>query len=225
MKWIIENPISIWIVKLFIAKKLEFRHKDKKLKIGYLSYAKNSTFEMLNTLKNNVSLNSVNLGKFTYISTNTKIQYTTIGKYCCIGPDCKIGLGKHPSNTFVSTHPAFFSSSDQIQVSFSNEDYFNATESITIGNDVWIGANTIILDGVKIEDGAIIGAGSVVTKNIPAYAIVAGVPAKIIKYRFNKNEIDRLLDIKWWDLEIDFLKENYKKFHNIDDFYMILNNV
>jgi len=218
MTWIIENPISIWIAKLFIAKKLEFKHRDKNLKIGYLSYAKNSTFEMFNTLKNNVSLNSVKLGKFTYISTNTKIQYTTIGKFCSVGSDCKIGLGKHPSNTFVSNHPIFFSLFKQAQITFASKNYFDETESISIGNDVWIGSNSIILDGVKIEDGVIVAAGSVVTKDIPAYAIVGGVPAKIIKYRFNKKEIDRLLEIKWWNMDIDFLKTNYKKFHNINEF-------
>lgn len=218
MKWIIENPIFVWIFKLFLAKKLEFRHRDKNLKIGYLSYAKDSTFEMFNSLKNNVSLNSVKLGRFTYISTNTKIQYTTIGKFCSIGPDCKIGLGKHPSNTFVSTHPVFFSLSTQTQMTFVSKNYFDEFEPIFIGNDVWVGANSIILDGVIIEDGVIIAAGSVVTEDIPAYAIVGGVPAKIIKYRFNKKEIDRLLEIKWWNMNVDFLKSNFKKFHNINEF-------
>lgn len=218
MKWIIENPITIWISKLFIAKKLEFRYRDKSLKVGYLSYAKNSTFEGFNTLNNYVTLNSVKLGKYTYISTNTKIQYATIGKFCSVGPDCKIGLGKHPSNIFVSTHPVFFSSAKQAQITFVDKNYFDESAPISIGNDVWVGANSIILDGVKIEDGAIIAVGSVVTKNIPAYAIVGGVPAKIIKYRFTKKEIDRLLEIKWWDMDIDFLKDNYKKFHNINEF-------
>lgn len=218
MKWIIENPISVWLSKLFIAKKLEFKYREKKLKIGYLSYAKNSIFGIYNTLYNNVTLNNVRLGDFTYISTNTKIQYTSIGKFCSVGPNCKIGLGKHPSNTFVSTHPIFFSSSKQTQITFASKNYFDEFEHISIGNDVWIGTNSTIIDGVKIEDGAIISAGAVVTTDVPAYAIVGGVPAKIIKYRFNKKEIDRLLEIKWWDMNIGFLKDNFKKFHNINDF-------
>ena len=221
MKSIIENPIFIWIFKLFIAKRLEFKYRDKNLKIGYLSYAKNSTFEMFNTLKNNVSLNSVKLGRFTYISTNTKIQYTTIGKFCSVGPDCKIGLGKHPSNTFVSTHPIFFSLSKQSQMTFVSKNYFDEFEHISIGNDVWIGTGSIIIDGVKIEDGVIVAAGSVVTEDIPAYAIVGGVPAKIIKYRFSEKEIDRLLEIKWWDMNIDLIKNKFKKFHNINEFLKV----
>ena len=221
MKSIIENPIFIWIFKLFIAKRLEFKYRDKNLKIGYLSYAKNSTFEMFNTLKNNVSLNSVKLGRFTYISTNTKIQYTTIGKFCSVGPDCKIGLGKHPSNTFVSTHPIFFSLSKQSQMTFVSKKYFDEFEHISIGNDVWIGTGSIIIDGVKIEDGVIVAAGSVVTEDIPAYAIVGGVPAKIIKYRFSEKEIDRLLEIKWWDMNIDLIKNKFKKFHNINEFLKV----
>ncbi|MEY0719389.1 CatB-related O-acetyltransferase [Providencia alcalifaciens] len=76
-----------------------------------------------------------------------------------------------------------------------------------IGNDVWIGVNSIILDGVKIGNGAIIAAGSVVTKDIPDYAIVGGIPAKIIKYRYPPNEIKILNEISWWDLDEECLKE------------------
>lgn len=219
MKLIIKNPFTVWFVRFIKSKRLEYRNKEKKLKIGYMSSAINCIFGKYNTIYDNVTLNEVNLGDFTYIAAKTIISKTTIGKFCSIGSNCQIGLGRHPSQTFVSTHPVFFSTLKQAQITFSDKDYFEEFKEITIGNDVWLGANVIIVDGVKIGDGVIVAAGSVVTKDIPAYAIVGGVPAKIIKYRFKKEEIEKLLAFMWWDMDIDELKKDYKKFHNIEGFF------
>ena len=218
MKSILKNPFSIWLVRLFKSKLLERKNKSKSLKIGYMSSAINSGFGIYNTLYDNVTLNEVQLGDFTYIAGNTAISKTKLGKFCSIGPNCKIGLGKHPSHTFVSTHPIFFSDLKQAQITFADKKYFAEFENITIGNDVWLGSNVIVVDGVNIADGVIVAAGSVVTKNIPPYAIVGGVPAKIIKYRFEKEEIEKLLEIKWWDNDVDYLKYNFIKFHNVKEF-------
>lgn len=215
MNWLIKNPLSVWLGKLIIAKSLELKNRDKKLKIGYLSYAKNTEFGLYNTLQNNVSLNKVYLNNFTYISSNTKIARTAIGKFCSIGPDCKIGLGKHPAKDFVSTHPIFFSTFKRSGITFVDKNYFDEFEDIHIGNDVWLGANVIVLDGVNIGNGVIVAAGSIVTKDIPPYAIVGGSPAKIIRYRFTKEEIEKLLELKWWNSDITYLQENFKKFHNV----------
>lgn len=218
MKQIIRNPLTDWFTFLRKSKILEFKYKSKFLKIGYMSSIKNCQFGIYNTIYSNVYLNEVQLGDFSYISDNTNISRTIIGKFCSIGPDCKIGLGEHPSSTFVSTHPIFFSNSNQAQISFANKSFFNEFENITIGNDVWIGSNVLVMDGVNIGDGAIIAAGAIVTKDIPAYAIVGGVPAKLIKYRFEKDEIRKLLERKWWDMDIDYLKKNFIKFHDIKVF-------
>ena len=219
MNWLIKNPITVWLGKLFIAKSLEWKNRNKKLKIGYLSYAKKSYFGLYNVLQDNVSLVNVELGDCTYVSFRTAIGNTKIGKFCSIGPDCKIGLGIHPSKVFVSTHPAFFSISKQAQITFSDKNYFQETKDIKIGNDVWIGANVMVIDGVSISDGVIVAAGSVVVNDIPPYAIVGGVPAKVIKYRFCDSEIQQLLKVKWWNMDIEYLKGNFKKFHNIKDFF------
>ena len=215
---ILKNPLSSWLFRLIKAVNLEFKYKNKNLKISTLSNARQCFFGEKNTIYPHVSLNEVSLGDLTYIAAGTEISKTKIGKFCSIGPGCKIGLGKHPSNTFVSTHPVFFSTLNQSQISFADKDYFEEFENIVIGNDVWLGANVIVVDGVTISDGSIVAAGSVVTKDIPPYAIVGGVPAKIIKYRFEEDEIKQLLKIKWWDMNIDYLRENFKKFHNIKHF-------
>ena len=215
MKQIIRNPLTVWFAKLIKSKILEYKNRDKFLKIGYMSNVTNCNFGIYNTIYNEVSLSEVTFGDFTYIAGNTSISRTTIGKFCSIGPDCKIGLGKHPTKDFVSTHPVFFSTLKQAQLTFSDKNYFDEFADIEICNDVWLGANVIVVDGVTIGDGVIVAAGSVVTKNIPPYAIVGGVPAKIIKYRFEKEEIEKLLQLKWWDMDVEYLKENFIKFHDV----------
>lgn len=212
---ILKNPLSAWLLRLIRAVILEFKFKDKGLKISALSNARRCSFGEKNTIYPYVSLKEVSLGDLTYIAQGTEIVKTRIGKFCSIGPDCKIGLGKHPSNTFVSTHPVFFSTLEQAQVSFVDKSYFEEYENIVIGNDVWLGANVVVVDGVSISDGVIVAAGSVVTKDVPPYAVVGGVPAKIIKYRFDEDEIKQLLKIKWWDMNIEYLRKNVEKFHDI----------
>ncbi len=205
----------VWFKRTFSNISFERKNASKKLKIGYMCLVQNTSFGFSNSIYENVTLVNAVLGDLTYVASGTVIRNTTLGKFCSIGPDVLIGLGKHPSNTFVSTHPIFFSIRGQAQEVICDRNYFDEFAPVTIGNDVWIGARAIILDGITIGDGAIIAAGSLVTKDVPPYAIIGGIPAKVIKYRFKIAEIEFLMNFKWWDKDISWLKSNFKCFHDI----------
>lgn len=159
------------------------------------------------------------IGKCTYFS-NSKVGSVDIGAFCSIGPGTRVGgLGRHPTDR-ISTHPVFYSPKRQAGISFFNDKSFDEILLSSIGHDVWIGANAVILDGVKVGNGAIIAAGSVVNKNVPPFAIVGGVPARIIRYRFSENQISILEDIKWWDLPLDFISSLAPKINSRDVYYL-----
>lgn len=146
-------------------------------------------------------LNNVTIGAYTYVSYS-RINNATIGSFCSIAADVNVGPGEHPTN-FLSTHPVFYSDSSIFgQVNTMKLD-FEENRRITIGNDVWIGLGATVLNGVSIGDGAIVAAGSVVTKDIPPYAIVCGVPARVIKYRFPDCVIEKLIQLSWWNLPME----------------------
>jgi virginiamycin A acetyltransferase len=168
-------------------------------------------------------LYNVTIGDYTYIAPNAHVHYTVIGKFCSIGPNLVCGLGIHPING-ISTAPMFYSTYKQNGVSLSKNDKVTEVLDVKIGNDVFIGANVTILGGITIGDGAVIGAGAVVSKDIPPYAIATGCPVKIVKYRFDQKEIEKLLDIKWWDWEDDKLPLVEKYFFQLKDFTGINNN-
>lgn len=204
-------------------KLLQIKYRSKHLTIGAGSYVSwHIVFGSCNAIGENVTLVGSVLGNFTYISRGSFIDGTTFGKFCSVGPNVQCGLGKHPSKEFVSTHPIFFSTRKQAQITFADKDYFSEKGTIHIGNDVWIGANAIILDDVTIGDGAIIAAGAVVTKDVPPYAIVGGVPAKFIRLRFTEEQVAKLRSVQWWNKDVAWLKENFKKFHNIGSFLSFL---
>jgi acetyltransferase-like isoleucine patch superfamily enzyme len=161
-------------------------------------------------------MRDVALGDFTYIANGARIVHATIGKFCSVGPNCKIGLGLHPTRGFVSTHPAFFSNQLQAGITFVNTSLFEEYRLIEIGSDVWIGEGAMVMDGVKIGDGAIIGAGAIVTKNVPAYAVAVGIPAKVVRFRFSPGDINLLLSAQWWNKDIEWLRKNAPDFASIE---------
>jgi len=175
-----------------------------------------SSFDGAVALANNVRLSNCHIGRYTYIASNSHLTNCTIGSYCSIGPDLLAGLGKHPSSTFISTHPSFYAPINTSPISYVNEQRFTEFERILIGNDVWIGARVTIIDGICIGDGAILAAGAVVTKDVEPYSIVGGIPAKKIRNRFNDEQIKFLLNLRWWDKDEGWIKSNACYFDDID---------
>lgn len=158
------------------------------------------------------------IGSYSYIGPECRI-YGSVGKFCSISPNVKVVPAKHPVD-WVSTSPVFFSKQKQCGVSFVEENLFDEIalnkngEIVSIGNDVWIGENTLIKGGITIGDGAVIGMGSVVTKDVPPFSIVAGVPARVIRMRFDANTISKIQASQWWDKEEKWLRENAHLFQN-----------
>lgn len=144
------------------------------------------------------------VGRFTYCDKTTFIgdRDTEIGSFTSIAAHVFIGPGEHPLDN-LSTSPYFYAKpgfKDLIEPVYY-------VKPCIIGNDVWIGDMVFIKGGIKIGDGAVVAAGAVVTKDVPPYAIVGGVPAKIIKYRFDEQTIKDLLALKWWDLPDEVIRD------------------
>jgi chloramphenicol O-acetyltransferase type B len=175
------------------------KNKSKSFSASWRSFASNVDFSDNNILYGDSVICDSKIGRHSYFC-GANVSNCDVGSFCSIGPRTSIGgVGKHPTK-MISTHPVFYSRGNQSGVSFADVDYFNESPRTVIGNDVWIGSNVIVLDGLSVGDGAVIAAGAVVTKDVPAYAVVAGVPAKVIKYRFSSEEIRLLVEIKWWSI-------------------------
>ena len=163
----------------------------------------------------------VTVGDFTYGKPIVHDWHTgnklSIGKFCSIGPNFCCGLGIHPTDG-ISTSPMFYSTAGQNGISLCKENKIEEFKQTAIGNDVFIGANVTVLDGVTVGDGAVIGAGAVVTKDIPPYAIAVGVPAKVVRYRFDNETIAKLLEKKWWDGDSKALNEIERSFFETGSF-------
>lgn len=156
--------------------------------------------------RNNLLLN-VTMGDYSYTGPFDMLFNVQIGKFSSISYGVTIGPPEHSYHR-LSTHPMIYDGFYEIfdkDTLIRNEKF---DKSISIGNDVWVGCNATILRGVHIGDGAIVGANSLVNRDVPPYAIVAGCPAKIIRYRFDESVIESLLKQKWWSWDIDKIKRN-----------------
>lgn len=150
------------------------------------------------------------VGAFTYINVGTVVYGRVhIGRFCSIGRNIEVGLAHHPVD-FLSTHPFQVARSLFLRhpgYEAIKRKPWQFHKDTHVGNDVWIGAKAGITSGVTVGDGAIVAAGAVVTADVPPYAIVGGVPAKVIRYRFEPEVIAALLELKWWDLPLEKLAD------------------
>lgn len=151
------------------------------------------------------ALTRVKMGRYSYVAAATNITDAQIGSFCSIGSECHIGGGVHPVDT-VSTSPVFLAGKNFCGKNFAAIPY-RPSEPVRIGDDVWVGEGVYIKSGIKIGSGAVIGAHAVVTHDVEPYAIVAGVPAKTLRKRFDDGMIQKLLDIQWWDWPEDKLEK------------------
>ncbi|MDD5200104.1 MAG: CatB-related O-acetyltransferase [Terrimicrobiaceae bacterium] len=143
------------------------------------------------------TINQTTVGRYSYFAREAYVNDVSIGSFASIGPRTLIGSGDHPHD-LVSTSPVFYSTRRQCGTSFAQINHFIERKFISLGHDVWIGANVFVRDGVTIGDGAIVAAGATVTMDVPPYTIVGGVPAKVIRSRFPEDILKRLLALQWW---------------------------
>ena len=206
-------------------KLLYLRHKwRKQLRLGKGSnIVYTSTFEGYNVIGRHSTFGG-SMGLGSYLGSSSHIS-GKVGRFTSIASNVKSVAYTHACKApFVSTCPSFFSRLGQNGLVLAKEQKIEETKTadgknvIVIGNDCWIGTQVVLMGGVTIGDGAVVAAGAIVTKDVPPYAIVGGIPAKVIGYRYDEETIAKLLQIKWWEKDLDWIKANADSFCNLDEF-------
>jgi phosphonate metabolism protein (transferase hexapeptide repeat family) len=185
--------------------KIQSHNKEPKVKLGEKPYIfpnaiiENCLFGKYTEIRDFANLSDTSMDDYSYVSEYTQIANTKIGKFANIASNVRINPGFHPYEMPCQHHMLY--RRDMYGFGKNDEAFFNyrKIQEVEIGHDVWIGHGAVIMPGVSIGNGAIIGSNAVVTKDVPSYAIVVGLAAKIIKFRFTKEVIKQLEQISWWD--------------------------
>ena len=176
----------------------------------------NSTVDRNSKVEAGSSFVNSTMSRHSFCGYGCDIYYTDIGGFTSIANGVVIGGGMHPMH-WVGMSPVFYEGRDSVKTKFSRHKR-DAVRRTIIGNDVWIGRSAIVLSGVSIGNVAVVGAGAVVTKEVPPFAIVAGNPAKIIRYRFEPSIIKRIELSAWWDIPHNKLIRLANEFTNVENF-------
>lgn len=169
----------------------------KTLKKARFSAIRNSKIHSTSKIESGTSFVASFMDRHSFCGYDCDFYHANIGSFTSIANNVVVGGARHPME-WVGMSPVFYAGRDSVKAKFSQHSLDNPPKTF-IGNDVWIGRSAIILSGVNIGNGAVVGAGSVVTRDVPSYAIVAGNPAKLIRYRFETSVIEELERIKWWN--------------------------
>ncbi|TLS97596.1 LbetaH domain-containing protein [Aliarcobacter cibarius] len=190
----------------------------KEPNIDNTSLIKNSFFGDYVEIGVNNNIQESSIDSYSYTSENCQIIFSTIKKFVNIASYVRLNPSQHPMYWANQHHIQY--RQEMYGFGSDDKDFFNwrREKKVVIGNDVWLGHNVVVMGNVTIGDGAVIGSSSVVTKDIPPFAIAVGNPARVIKYRFDEQKIKDLLDIAWWDWDEDKIKLNIDDFKNIDKF-------
>ena len=193
---------------------------NKLLKKMRGSAVRKSVIDKTASIGSGSQITNTTINKNSYCGYDCKLLNCDIGSYCSIADGVIIGGARHPIE-WASTSPVFFCDKSNVKKKFSHHKRPDDARTI-VGNDVWIGERVLIKAGVQVSDGAVIGMGSVVTKDIGPYEIWAGNPARFIRKRFSKEIIDRMIMAKWWELDDTKLTELALMVKEPEDF---LNNI
>ncbi|MBV9979425.1 chloramphenicol acetyltransferase [Bradyrhizobium sp.] len=161
-------------------------------------------------------LHEVEMGDYSYVVNDSQIAYTTIGKFCSIAAMARINPGNHPMHRASQAHFTYRASAYFPGESDEAEFFaWRGSHHVDIGNDIWIGHGAVVLPGRNIGTGAVVAAGAIVTKGVPAYTIVAGNPARPIRRRFADEIAERLMRLAWWDWDHEMLHSALPDFRKL----------
>lgn len=195
---------------------------SKVLKKARLSSIKGGTVHPTAKIESGTSFVDSKIGRHSFCGYDCDVYRAHIGAFTSIANGVVLGGARHPME-WVGMSPVFYAGRDSVKTKFSEHLLVEPPE-VVVGNDVWIGRSAIVLGGVSIGDGAVVGAGSVVTKSVPSYAIVAGNPARIIRYRFEDKIIRELEAIEWWHFTESRLKDLGACFNDVERFLSVIRN-
>jgi acetyltransferase-like isoleucine patch superfamily enzyme len=172
---------------------------SKVLKKARLSSVRESEIHRTAKVESGSSVYRSSLGRYSFCGYDCELFYASVGSFTSIANNVVLGGARHPME-WISTSPVFYHGRDSVRAKFS-EHRLPDPLRVEVGHDVWVGRSAIVISGVRVGTGAVIGAGAVVSRDVPPYSVVVGNPARVVKMRFSDDIVKQLLETKWWEFE------------------------